>query len=165
MSDPRFHLCEVETPEGRKHYLTVLPTEVVFRAGMIPESIVGVLRRPLAPGEPITREVFVRNSLFVKFMHEIVARFAPLEPEFQAEAKRLGTGWVYIIDNRTKTPNGSVPPEDIVGAFEVNNRKVVPDSYRPSPKYQILSKDGLFQLTPFLYAQMLRELHSRLESR
>lgn len=165
MSKTRFHLCTAETPEGEKYLLTVLPTEVVFRAGMIPESIVGVLRRPLAPGEPITREVFVRNSVFVKFMHETVARFAPLEPEFQAEAKRQGTGWIYIIDIRTKTPDGAVPPEDIVGAFEVLDGKARPDSYRPSPKHQILSKDGLFQLTPGLYAQMLRELHSRLESR
>src|SRR3954451_5206035 len=101
MSEQSVHLCVVNTPEGEKHYFTVLPMDVVSSKGLIPEAIVGVLLRPLGPGESITPEAFARNSVFVKFMHGVIAKYAPLEPGCGEEAKRLGTGWIYIVDRRT----------------------------------------------------------------
>jgi hypothetical protein len=59
-----------------------------------------------------------------------------------AEAARLGNGWVYIIDQRTPTPGGQVPPEDIIGAFEVKDGDILPGSYRASPNHMILSPNG-----------------------
>ena len=94
MTDTPVNLCVVDTSEGEKHYFTVLPLEIVFAKGLIPESIVGVLLRPLAEGESITPGNFARNSIFVKFMHEIIAKYAPLDPGCSEEAKGLGTGWV-----------------------------------------------------------------------
>jgi hypothetical protein len=70
---------------------------------LISEAIVGVLLRPLATGERITPEVFARNSGFVQFMHDAIARFAPEQADCRSEAKRQGGGWIYIIDGRTKT--------------------------------------------------------------
>jgi hypothetical protein len=164
MSDTSVHVCVVNTPEGEKHYLTVLPTDVVFSKGLIPEAIVGVLLRPLAGGESITPEVFARNSIFVKFMHEVIARYAPLEPGCREEAKRLGTGWIYIVDRRTKTPAGAVPPEDIIGALQVGDGKVLPDSYQASPQHMILSANGFFRLPAGLHEHLLRELRSRMNA-
>src|SRR3982750_3286222 len=100
MSERHVHICVADTPEGEKHYFTVLPVDVVFSKGLIPEAIVGVLLRPLATGEPITPDVFSRNSVFVKFMHEVIAKYAPLEPGCSEETKRQGTGWIYIVDRR-----------------------------------------------------------------
>lgn len=40
-----------------------------------------------------------------------------------------------------------MPPEDIVGAFEIKNGQVVAASYRASPKHMILSANGFFRLT------------------
>ncbi|MFT3787257.1 MAG: hypothetical protein QM770_13985 [Tepidisphaeraceae bacterium] len=164
MSEQSVHLCVVKTPEGEKHYFTVLPLDTVFSKGLIPEAIVGVLMRPLAAGESITPEVFARNSIFVKFMHDVIAKYAPLEPGFAAEAKRQGTGWIYILDRRTKTPQGAVPPEDIIGAFQAKDGKVVPETYQASPRHMILSPDGFFRLTPGLHEHLLRELQSRMNA-
>jgi hypothetical protein len=161
MSKPAMYVCRVDTPDGTKDYLTLLSPEVAFTQGLAPEVIVGVLTRPLGPEEPIIPEVFARNQVFVEFMHSVIARHGPHQPGCQAEAKRLGQGWIYIIDQRTPTPDGPVPPEDIIGAFEVKGGEVVPESYRASPKHKILSANGFFQLEDGLQACLLRELESR----
>lgn len=160
--DERFeYVCRVKTPEGERDHVTLLPPEMVFAKGLAPEAIVGVLSRPLQAGERITPEVFARNRVFVDFLHEVIAQHAPSQPELQAEARRLGNGWVYIIDQRTPTPGGPVPPEDILGAFEVKNGEVVPGSYQRSPKHMILSALGFFRLDARLHQCLLRELVSR----
>lgn len=155
------YVCRVNTPEGERDYVTLLPLETVFAKGLAPEAIVGVLRRPMRTGERITPEVFVRNRVFVDFLHEVIAEHAPSQPELQAEARRLGSGWVYIIDQRTPTPEGPVPPEDILGAFEAKNGEVVPGSYQRSPKHMILSAHGFFRLGAGLHLCLLREMESR----
>jgi hypothetical protein len=130
----------------------------VFRHGLPAEAIIGILRRPLGPGQTITPEVFARNRVFVEFMHAVIENRAPSQPGLIAEARRQGNGWVYIVDQRTRTPNGAVPPEDIVGAFEVKDGRVLADSYRPNPKHMILSPDGFFRLGEELQACLLQEL-------
>jgi hypothetical protein len=161
MAQTPIMVCKVHTPQGEKYYVTLLPTEVIFAHGLAPEAVVGVLLGPPQPGVPIRPEVFARNRVFVDFLHEFIAREAPGQPGLQAEARRLGNGWVYVIDQRTATPGGAVPPEDILGAFEVKNGEVVPGSYRPSPKHQILSANGFFQLDAALLGCLLRELEAR----
>jgi hypothetical protein len=108
-------------------------------SGLPPEIVVGVLRGPVESVEAITPAVFARNRVFVDFMHSVIARRGPELPGLVAAARRQGDGWVYIIDQRTPTPQGAVPPEDIVGAFEVKGGQVVPGSYRPSSNHMILS--------------------------
>jgi hypothetical protein len=154
-------VCHVRTPEGMKDYVTCLSHEHVFAQGLAPEAIVGVLLRPLQPGEAITPAAFARNRLFVDFMHEVIGRRGPQLPGLVAEAQRQGNGWVYVIDQRTRTPRGAVPPEDIVGAFEVKGGQVVPGSYRASPKHMILSPDGFFRLGSELQACLLEELAAK----
>jgi hypothetical protein len=151
-------VCKVPTPEGSRYYVTVLPQEVVFTRGLAPEAIVGVLSEQWDPTSAITPEVFARNSVFVDFMHAVISRHGPNQPGFQAEARRLGDGWVYVIDQRTPTPQGPVPPEDILGAFEVRGGTVVPDSYRRSPQHRILSERGFVRLGDELQECLLREL-------
>lgn len=161
MDEPFEYVCRVQTPDGERDYVTLLPPQTAFVQGLAPEAIVGVLSRPLAEGERITPEVFARNRVFVDFLHEVIARCAPSQPGFQAEARRLGSGWVYIIDQRTPTPGGPVPPEDILGAFQVQGGEVVPGSYRPSHKHLILSANGFFRLDAGLHQCLLRELVAR----
>jgi hypothetical protein len=151
-------VCDVDTPDGRTHYVTCLSAEQVFERGIPGEAIIGVLLRPLEAGEAITPTVFARNRAFVDFMHSVIGRRGPELPGLTAEARRQGNGWVYIIDQRTPTPQGAVPPEDIVGAFEVNGGHVVPGSYRPSPKHMILSANGFFRLGSELQPCLLEEI-------
>lgn len=151
-------VCRVESPEGPKDYLTCLSHEQAFQHGLPAEAIIGVLTRPLEPGEAITPSVFARNRVFVEFLHSVIARRGPATAGMIAEAKRQGEGWVYIIDQRTPTPQGGVPPEDILGAFKIENGQVVPDSYSASPKHQILSANGFFRLGHELQPCLLDEL-------
>lgn len=48
----------------------------------------------------------------------------------------------------------------LLGAFEVRGGQVVTGSYRASPRYRILSRDGCFRLSPDLRAVLLEELAS-----
>jgi hypothetical protein len=163
MAELPISICRVNTPDGVKDYVTCLPHEQVFARGLAPETIVGVLLRPLEPGEAITPAVFARNRVFVDFMHDVIARRGPEQPGLIAEAQRQGDGWVHIIDQRTRNPQGRIPPEDIVGVFAVKGGVVVPGSYQPSSKHQILSADGFFRLEAELQACLLEELGSRAE--
>lgn len=125
------------------------------------EDVVGTLLRPLGPKEAITPEIFAPNAVFTSFLHAVIARHGPDQPGCREEAQRLGEGWIYIIDQRTPTPEGEVPPEDIIGAFEVKKGEVVRGSYRASPKHMILSSDGFFRLDERLQECLLRELANR----
>jgi hypothetical protein len=155
------HLCRVETPEGFKDYVTLVSPEVSFKQGLAPEAILGVLSRPVDAGQPISPAVFAGNPVFVQFLHDVIARHAPTEPSCQSHARQQGTGWLYIIDQRTATPDGDVPAEDIVGGLEVKQGEVVAGSYRPNPNHRILSERGFFQVSPFLQACLLKEISAR----
>ncbi len=149
---------QVETSEGRKDYVSILPPERLSSRGLPPEAIVGVLSRPLDEGDVITPENFARNRIFVEFLHAAIARRGPLLPGLVAEAKRQGDGSVVVIDGRTRTPAGAVPPEDIIGAFAVKDGQVVPNSYLANPRHRIVSTDGFFRLPAELHAALLEEL-------
>ncbi len=161
MTETRVNLCEVIAPEGVKHYFTVLPLDLVFSKGLIPEAIVGALRAPPVEGQPIKPESFAENSIFVKYMHDFLSREAANEPECIRQANEPGVGWVYIVDQRTLTPGGTVPPEDIIGAVQAKDGQIVPDSYRGSPKHAILSDRGFFRLSAELHKKLVAELKSK----
>jgi hypothetical protein len=152
------YIYHVETPEGAKDYISCLGHEHVFAHGLPPESIIGVLTRPLESGEAITPAVFARNRVFVEFMHRVIARRGPQLPGLIAEARRQGDGLVVVIDQRTPTPQGPVPPEDIVGVFEVKNGQTTSERYHASPNHLILSSNGFFRLDTELQSCLLEEL-------
>ena len=101
---------------------------------------------------------FRPNKPFVELLHGVIAMHAPNLPGLKAEARRQGAGWVYLIDARTPTPDGEVPPHDIIGAFEVQDSAIVPGSYQPNANHQILSSQGLFQLEPTLQEQLMERI-------
>jgi len=161
MSDLPIHVFRVATPDGPKDYVALIPPDVAFEKGLPPEAVVGVLLETMEAGNEIRPENFVRNRVFVDFLHSVVARYGPDQPDCLAEAARLGDGWVYVIDQRTPTPSGAVPPEDVIGAFQVANGGVIPGSYEPSPAHRILSANGFLQLSDDLLERLLAELAAR----
>ena len=155
-------VCRVQKPgEGPQDLVTLLPPDEMFTNGLIPEAIVGVLKAPLKEGEAIKAENFVRNKVFNEFMHEVIARVGPELKGLQAEARRQGEGWVYLIDGRTKTPEGQVPPQDIIGGFEAKVGQLVARSYKRNPKHVLLSQDGFFRLPVELNEVLKKELTAR----
>ena len=155
-----FSLCRVDTGEGMQEYVTLVTSEIFCSRGLLPEAIVGVVSRPLESDERITPDVFVRNRVFVEFMHEVITRYAPKDPAFQTTASRQGDGWIYVIDQRTPDPAGTVPPEDIIGGFQIANGKVIPESYQRNSKHVIFSSKGFFDLGANLNGALVDEVLS-----
>jgi len=161
MSQTKINIFQVKTPDGFKEFASLLPTQEVFSHGIAPEAIIGELTQPVPRDAPIPLNAFVRNSLFVELMHTVIAREAPRLNSFQSEAKKQNNGWVYVIDRRTQDSRGEVPKEDVIGAFEVKNGKVVEGSYAANRNHRILSDRGFFDLGTELYELLLTELRLR----
>ena len=141
--------------------VSVLPMEVVFRHGTVIESVVGRLLMPSLGGGTLTPENFDANPLFADFLHDVIARHAADEPDLIEEARRLGSGKVYVIDGRTPTPAGAVPAADILGSFGVDGGAVVAGSYERNPNHTVLSATGFFRLSRTLHDRLAAELTSR----
>lgn len=151
-------VCEVQTTQGVVAYVTLAPPGEVTKRGLVTQEIIGQLfdlHRADGPFEP---DNFARNRAFVDFMHGVIQKHAPAAPNLVAAAKIQANGWVHIIDGRTPTPQGPVPAEDVLGAFQVKDGEIVPGSYQANPNRRILSRNGFFQLEPMLQQRLLDDL-------
>lgn len=149
----RMMIAKVVDEQGRtRHYLTAI--DIDFNRTLLSEAIVGELT---GDEDRLDPDHFTPNLAFLKFLHWVLARHGASSPGFIAEAARQKDGYVYIIDNRTSTPDGSVPPEDIIGAFEIADGK--PLRYIGSPQYAPLTGQGPPQLGPWLQARLVDELN------
>ncbi len=157
--DTAFSVYRVRLPEGERDVVSLLPREVVFKSGLASEAIVGVCTELLKTGDHVTPLNFMANKVFVDLLHNVIETHAPELPELQAEARRQHTGCVALIDGRTPTPAGDVPPHDIFGAFDVRDGMLVPHSYHRSHNHRLLSSDGLFKLSsPILEEKLIEEM-------
>ena len=136
-------------PDGSNGFLdvvTLLSPEAFLKHGIAAEAIVGFCTRLTDEGEKLDPGIFRANKPFVDLLHEVISTNAPAVSELRAAALRQHTGWTYILDGRTPTPQGHVPVHDIIGAFEVKNGAVVLDSYWANHEHLLLSSDGFFKL-------------------
>lgn len=146
-------------PEGvewkEQHVLSILSPEEVSSLGGLPgEAIAGV-----PEGGRDSVEAFRPNRAFIELMHQVIRDTGPQDPDLRAAAALQRDGWVYIVDLRTpEGPQGHVPPEDIIGAFEVRSGQIVPGSYQLNENHPVLTGNGLVQLPPFLRKAFVREL-------
>jgi hypothetical protein len=152
-------IVHVDTPAGPRDFVTCLPHDVVFQRGLRPEAILGTLMKPAGEGVAISPDNFARNPAFVEFMHAVIANRGPELAGLKGAAAQQGNGSIFIVDQRTATPQGAVPPEDIVGAFAVKEGKLVPNSYQRSPNHRIFTARGFFQLGAELQPLLLEELN------
>jgi hypothetical protein len=161
MANQTLNVYRVRMPDGLKDVVSLLPMEAGFSEGLAPEAIVGVSTLLLDRGQKMTPENFVRNRVFVEFLHDVIARCGPEIPALQAEAREQGDGCVFMIDGRTPDPQGNVPPHDIIGAFEVKAGGIVSGSYKANHNHVLLSQDGFFQLDAMLFERLMDELAVR----
>src|ERR1044072_602568 len=68
MIDSRISLINVATPDGDKDYVALISPELAFSIGLFPEAILGVLKRPLSPGDGIAWDNFIPNAVFASFV-------------------------------------------------------------------------------------------------
>ena len=151
---------EPSSPEDSFQVLSVLqPDDVESLGGLPDEAIAGLINSNPNTDDKISVEQVRPNPAFIHFMHDVIKMFGPDDPELQQAAMEQKEGWVYIIDLRTpEGPSGRVPPEDIIGAFEVKLGQIIRDSYRANDKHLVFSEHGLVQLPPFLSEALIREL-------
>jgi hypothetical protein len=151
----------VDERPRRACYLVPLSHEWIFEHGLPRSLIVGELmdaEQEVMSDEPggLDYERFRPNAEFVRLLHAVLARHVRDCPGILAEAQRLGEGSVYVIDARTPTPRGAVPPADIIG--EVAIRSGNPVAYRGSPRYEVFGRNGLMRLDPWLEERFGEEI-------
>lgn len=154
-------VCRVAVQGEPRDYATVLPPERVLATGLPAEAIVGLLLEPAAEGRAPHPEAFAENPAFRALFDEVVGRHAADDPAIVDQARRLGSGYVYVIDGRTPDARGDVPAEDVVGAFQVREGAVVREPYLPNPKYRLLGEHGFFVLSDTLHQRLLDEIARR----
>ncbi len=144
---------EVHLPTGRHFLVSPVPHEHVFQHGLAEQAIMGEV-----PTRTLDFRTFKPNPAFIAFLDRFLAEYAPQCPGMMAEARRLGNGWVYIIDGRCPDPGGAVEPEDIIAAVEARAGELAPGSYRGNPKHQLVSKRGPLRLDAWLGERLVQEL-------
>ena len=149
-----------DAPGGPIRAVSCLPPDRMKALGMLPNrAILGVIDRNAAPGTKLSPELFSPNEEFIRFMHHVIRTFGPDDPSMQAVAKAQGKGWLYVIDLRTPDgPQGRVPPEDIIGAFQIQDGVVVRGEYWANDKHALFSADGFVKLPESLASVLIREL-------
>ena len=137
----KLELNIVETTVGGevKNYGTFLPHSVVIEHGLIGEVIVGEFKLQ-ETGELNIENGFIANSLFKETIFSFIKKLMASDPNLINAAKEQKEGWVYIIDQRTPDPQGEVPPQDIIGAFEVVKANL--GEFSPNKNYSIKSHNG-----------------------
>lgn len=130
----------IETTINEKEtvLLTLLDPEAISQVKN-DKAILGVLKNKAST---ITHDNINYNPAFVNIFHQTMLLFA----EFTAvESPNQGDGFMYLIDERCKTPE-TPQQKDIIGSFEVKNGFVIKESYVANSKYEFISDEGLFQL-------------------
>ena len=140
--------------------VTMLPHDHVRERGLVPEAMVGSLTVSLGDGGTIEPSNFVENPAFVDYLQRFIAGHAVPTSDDVVAARQHGETYIYVLDQRTPTPNGEVRSEDIFGGFEVTEEGVSADSYRANPKHRILTNSGFFQLHPESMIRLRRNLEN-----
>lgn len=147
---------------GARQVVSILPPEQMQALGGLPaEAIAGTV-----DGRGLSAETFRQNPKFVEFMHAVIRTAGPADRDLQLAAQAQHDGWVYVIDLRTpEGPAGRVPPEDVIGAFEVRSGRVVPDSYQANDAHRVFAANGLVRLPPGLFEAFVEALPKASDSR
>jgi hypothetical protein len=156
---------KIRPEEGFYRAISFLTPEDVMRMGGYPtEAIIGLFEDQ--PGTDLINDIisvenFRPNPAFINFMHQVIGKYGPEDSGLREAARRQREGWIYIIDLRTPDgPQGKVPPEDIVGAFEVKDGQLIKESYWANERHLAFSTNGLVQLPGSLHELLMQELRN-----
>ena len=125
-----------------RNILTFLQQDEVFSNGLQDSFVVAYVHDVMLPLSPSNVSI---NPVFVRLFHHVIQRNTFSFNDYKEAALKQGKGYIYVIDNRDLNyPN--TQPYDIVGAFPINDGIAQEEEYQPNPNYQLISKDGLFDL-------------------
>jgi hypothetical protein len=161
MEASRVYAYQVSVGGEMRDYVSILPPELAQRVGLPAESIVGGFAERTAEGG-FVRESFTGNPAFLDLLNRVVARHGPDEPQLVDEARRVGSGYVYLIDGRTPDPSAPMLADDVIGAFQVRDGQIVREPYLPNPKHTVFDPaKGFFRLSDTLHRRLVDEVANR----
>ena len=140
--------------------LSLLPPDVVQQHGLPTAAVIGEVdpRRP-----DMTVDGFSPNEDFLALLANVIAQHAPALESVQKQLEKVKNGPVYVVDRRTVNKGGLPPFEDIVGWFAARDGALLPDSFNPSPNYQLLSNSGPIELEPELEEKLIDAVYDTLD--
>lgn len=156
------YIYTVKTNNVHHQIVSLLAPEDVDSGGLPSLSILGTLSESNL--QTINLDNFVANPDFIDFMHSVISNFAPDSHHLTAEAQQQNNGWIYIIDGRCASLKEDVSPEDIIGAFEVKEGKIITESYQKNNNHLIFSHNGFFKLEATLETHLLEETRKFLNA-
>lgn len=147
MAEDLFKLVSTVVDGVTEEFITMVDPAIIQQNGLRPEQIVGKLQTPTAEGGKVEAGNFLPNVAFVDFLHDFVSRTAAEDEGLVAAARSGKVENLFVVDQRTKDPEGKVPPEDILGAFVVKEGRITPADYQSNRgKHQLLTSQGFFNL-------------------
>lgn len=142
------HCLVVVTPGGRPAARAIHPVEIVGQFELV-------------DGQPnLDPAAFARGKDFTEFLHVSIARHGPSIGALVEAARGQHGSYVYVIDGRTPTPQGRVPPDDIIGSFHVSDGCICAQSYQRFEPHRLYTGRGFFQLEPALIEGLLADLEA-----
>lgn len=122
-----------------RYYVTITPAEVVNECGLKWWNIVGSLNQF---SDGVREGNFIPNEKFLVVLTDFFASMITDDVEVGVTSGDIKREWQYIIDQRVEDTSGAVPPEEIVGAYEIyEGRKV---GFQLNPNYKLVSARGFF---------------------
>jgi hypothetical protein len=141
-----------------EYYYSILPHEEIFERGLISEAIAGkfLVEGELDENTVMDGSNFSQNPAYLKIMHKVIGEYGPQHSALIAEAKRQMNGVVAVIDRRVKNPNDRVPPEDIIGLFEVKESMLM--QYQANPNYILWTDKGFSNIDAKFAPLIIQEI-------
>lgn len=101
---------------------------------------------------------FIENKVFRKYMNDSIQKYCDKSDYLVRRAYELQSGWINIIDNRSKYLERRTPPEDIFGSFLLEDGIIQKHTFFPMPTHRLLTVDGIFRLDSDIEECMIKEL-------
>ena len=149
----RLTTFQIDFGDGPKEYVTCADIERLTKGRGIPvEALIGIVLTPREhPNDPLTRDNFRANNLFVRFLQQLMIDWGETMDDLRANAEAVGEGILYVVDERSPRPKEGeqwvVRSDDVIGEFDVKDGDIVPGTYRPNRDFTLLNENGFFQLT------------------
>jgi hypothetical protein len=153
-------LYQVDFGGGERNVVSLLEPDWVSEHGLNPDAVVAVLPAGVTP-EDLQPDDVRENGPFLRLLSRIIFENAGRHEMLQREAEVQGHGYVYLLDGRTPDPGGRVPPQDIIGAFEVRDGALVTGSYRHNPQHRLFTTAGWFRLPPAIETALQARLRAQ----
>lgn len=145
-----------------KNYCSFVSPDIVFKHGLDGAVIAG----EVVLGEDGTANFetgFTANTEFKKTIFDFINIEARKDPSLVRVAASRAEKHIAVIDQRTPTPNGSVPSFDIVGVFEVVDGAL--SDFTENSHYQVRSVNGFCDFGPDLNMALNSFLENLIKSR